>query len=415
MKKTAKTSFIRRASRVVSGLLAAILLLAPTVFAEPNEPVSIYVDGIKLASDTEPIVYENRTLLPLRAVFESLGAAVEWQEESRTVLSEREDVKICVTVGEDFLLKNDEKVPLDVPALIRDNRTLIPLRAVAESFGCKVFWDGDRRVVRVVTEVPTETVLSEADEKIAFKLGEFSVSDAERALYEAVLTEDGNKPTENAVTETLTNVYAVRAYAAAQSITLPPEYTDGMLCDVALLQKSGRYEEVLKSYNTTDKAFRDFLADTALLGYVKNLFSDVSDRECADYVRTVFVRAKHILTPSLSVAQKAEEELKNGADFETLIKTYGTDFYDQTVGYIFCEGMRTPAFEKAAFALKEGEVSDIVESPFGYHIIKRYSFDGVTDEEIMKICGKEAAKKYSEARLREALKPYAEKLVSDYQ
>ena len=55
MKKTAKTSFVRRASRVVSGLLAAILLLAPTVFAEPNEPVSIYVDGIKLASDTEPI------------------------------------------------------------------------------------------------------------------------------------------------------------------------------------------------------------------------------------------------------------------------------------------------------------------------------------------------------------------------
>ena len=293
MKKTAKTSFIRRASRVVSGLLAAILLLAPTVFAEPSEPVSIYVDGIKLASDTEPIVYENRTLLPLRSVFESL----------------------------------------DVPALIRDNRTLIPLRA----------------------------------------------------------------------------------YAAAQNITLPPEYTDGMLCDVALLQKAGRYEEVLKGYNTTDKAFRDFLADTALLGYVKSLFSDVSERECTDYVRAVFVRAKHILTPSLAAAQKAEEELKNGADFETLIKTYGTDFYEQKVGYIFCEGMRTPAFEKASFALKEGEVSDIVESPFGYHIIKRYSFDGVTDEEIMKICGKEAAKKYSEARLRETLKPYAERLIPDDQ
>ena len=269
------------------------MLLAPTVFAEPSEPVSIYVDGIKLASDTEPIVYENRTLLPLRSVFESI----------------------------------------DVPALIRDNRTLIPLRA----------------------------------------------------------------------------------YAAAQNITLPPEYTDGMLCDVALLQKAGRYEEVLKGYNTTDKAFRDFFADTALLGYVKKLFSDVSERECTDYVRAVFVRAKHILTPSLAAAQKAEEELKNGADFETLIKIYGTDFYEQTVGYIFCEGMRTPAFEKASFALKEGEVSDIVESPFGYHIIKRYSFDGVTDEEIMKICGKEAAKKYSEARLREALKPYAERLIPDDQ
>ena len=91
-------------------------------------------------------------MLPLRAVFESLGAPVEWQEESRTVLSEREDVKIRVTVGEDFLLKNDEKVPLDVPAIIRDNRTLIPLRAVAESFGCDVKWLENTHTVEITTK-----------------------------------------------------------------------------------------------------------------------------------------------------------------------------------------------------------------------------------------------------------------------
>ena len=402
----------------ISFLLIWTLLLpfcsgAMTARAEEKD-VSVYVDGLYLQSDTRPIITENRTMLPMRAVFEAIGADVSWNEETRTAEFGRGDIKGSITVGSDFLLKNGEKITLDVPSFIRENRTLIPLRAVAESLDCTVYWDKDRRVVRVVTAVPTDETVSEADEKTVLKLGEYAVSEPEWNLYEAILSSDGEKASAQAVTSAITDVTAVKAYAAAQNMVLPPEYIDGGLCDIALFQKSGKYDAVLKGYNTTDKAFRAFLYDTALCGYVRSLFSDVSEKDSCDYARTHFVRVKHIMTSSAESARKAMEELQNGADFETLIKTYGTDFYDQTVGYIFGEGMRTPAFEKAAFALKEGEISDVVKTPFGYHIIKRLSFDGVEDSEILKICGKEAASALAALRYREAVKPYAESLAATH-
>ena len=391
--------------------IAAFALAFPVAAQTESSAVTVFVDGLKPNADAEPILIENRTMLPLRAVFESLGASVEWNGETRTVSAERGEITLRMTVGDDFLMKNDERIPLEVPSVIRENRTFIPLRAVAESFDCAVYWDGDRRVVRVVSAEPTDAVLTEADSRCVARLGDYDVSESEWNLYESILTEDEKRPTEDDIVAALTDVYAVKAYADANSIVLPPEYTDGGLYDIALFQKSGKYDAVLTAYNTTDTAFRNFLRDTALGGFVKGLFSDVSEKDSADYARTHFVRVKHVLTPSAAMAQKAADALQNGESFEDVIKTYGTDLYDQTVGYIFGEGMRTPNFEKAALALGEGEISDIIETPFGFHIIKRYSFDGVTDEDILKICSKEAASALASERYRNAVNPFAEKLV----
>ncbi len=84
------------------------------------------------------------------------------------------------------------------------------------------------------------------------------------------------------------------------------------------------------------------------------------------------VRASHILVKSEKEAQDVLAQLKKGASFEDLAKKYSKDASAVKGGDLgwFPRGAMVPAFEKAAFSLKEGEISDIVQTPFGFHIIK---------------------------------------------
>lgn len=84
------------------------------------------------------------------------------------------------------------------------------------------------------------------------------------------------------------------------------------------------------------------------------------------------IRASHILVKSEQEAQSILEQLKKGANFEELAKTKSADSSAAKGGDLgwFGKGNMVPAFEKAAFSLKEGQLSGIVKSDFGYHIIK---------------------------------------------
>lgn len=95
----------------------------------------------------KPVIVEGRTLVPLRAIFEAMGAEVSWDDATSTVTATRGDTTVSLTVGSDTLYVNGEVKTLDVPAQIINDRTLVPARAIAESFGCEVNWnDGARRV-----------------------------------------------------------------------------------------------------------------------------------------------------------------------------------------------------------------------------------------------------------------------------
>ncbi len=84
------------------------------------------------------------------------------------------------------------------------------------------------------------------------------------------------------------------------------------------------------------------------------------------------IKASHILVKTEKEAQDIQAQLKAGAKFEDLAKKYSVDSSSAKGGDLgwFGKGSMVPAFEKAALALKEGQVSDIVKSDFGYHIIK---------------------------------------------
>ncbi|MBQ3110796.1 MAG: copper amine oxidase N-terminal domain-containing protein [Clostridia bacterium] len=98
-----------------------------------------------------PVIVEGRTLVPLRSVFEALGATVEWNNEKRAAISEKGDLVVVVAIDSKEMMVDGTPKAIDVPAQIMNGRTMVPVRAVAEAFGCKVEWDNATRTVIITT------------------------------------------------------------------------------------------------------------------------------------------------------------------------------------------------------------------------------------------------------------------------
>ena len=98
-----------------------------------------YVDADNL--DVQPVVLEDRTLVPVRFIAESFGAKVGWDGATETVTVQLGDTDITLQIGSCDMTVNGKTTTLDVPAQTINDRTLIPLRAIAESLGKTVFWD----------------------------------------------------------------------------------------------------------------------------------------------------------------------------------------------------------------------------------------------------------------------------------
>lgn len=131
-------------------LMFVVLCLAFSVGAEQIRPVNVTLNGenINCASYGQPAtIIDGRTMVPLRAIFETLGADIVWDKNTRTVLSVKDETLVELTVGQKELIKNGKKTVIDVPAVIMNDRTLVPVRAVAEAFNVYVEWDKDSRTV----------------------------------------------------------------------------------------------------------------------------------------------------------------------------------------------------------------------------------------------------------------------------
>jgi len=180
--------------KILCAILSAALVLAiaPAAFAN----ISVTLDGAAIEFDVPPQMVDNRTMVPLRAIFEALGAEIDWIDDEDEIAELIEDL---ILVNEFFGIPNAEAfdwvpyrpivvadngirgvafqinspvilvsydvddidsiqwVKLDVPPLIIDNRTLVPARAIAESFGVNVDWNQAAQTVVLTTGAATYT------------------------------------------------------------------------------------------------------------------------------------------------------------------------------------------------------------------------------------------------------------------
>ena len=91
---------------------------------EKPERITTYLNNEQLNFDILPITENDRTLAPMRAIFEALGAEVEWENEPQTATATKDGIIVSMTIDSNRMLKNGEEIELDVPArLVEDSRT----------------------------------------------------------------------------------------------------------------------------------------------------------------------------------------------------------------------------------------------------------------------------------------------------
>ncbi|MCL1844799.1 MAG: stalk domain-containing protein [Defluviitaleaceae bacterium] len=123
---------------------------------EPAE-IAVTVNGVNLHfPDQAPAVVDERVLVPVRAVFERLGFGVMWSESSQAIVLSRQNDTVLIIVGDAEFVTNGEGFELDVPAQIIGERVVLPVRAVLESVGYIVEWDEPSRTVQIFTPIPPE-------------------------------------------------------------------------------------------------------------------------------------------------------------------------------------------------------------------------------------------------------------------
>ena len=151
-------------------VLSLVLLLALSSVTAFADEIIINIDSAKVEFNEElgfPFVDENnRTQVPFRAALEKYGAEVDWDNEDRIAIAAKGEIVVKVPIGENYILKNDEKIDVDTAARIVDGRTYLPIRAVIEAFGSEVEWDAALNTVVITTEpVDAKAIYFAANEK----------------------------------------------------------------------------------------------------------------------------------------------------------------------------------------------------------------------------------------------------------
>ena len=117
-----------------------------------SEEIGVFCNGTKLEFDQPPIMESDRVLVPLRVIFETLGADIEWDGTTQTVTAVRGETNISLQIDSNMMYKNGEAIELDVPARLLNDRTLVPIRAVSEAMEAKVEWIQEDKTVVITTQ-----------------------------------------------------------------------------------------------------------------------------------------------------------------------------------------------------------------------------------------------------------------------
>ena len=138
--------------KIASLTMVVLLLLGIFTFnVSAQSNVCVYLNGEKIAFDVQPQIINGRTMVPMRKIFEELGLNVEWDGATQTITSQKAGTTIIMKVDSYSLYKNGVEIPLDVAPTVIDGRTLVPVRAVSESLDASVIWSAKYNVVSIGT------------------------------------------------------------------------------------------------------------------------------------------------------------------------------------------------------------------------------------------------------------------------
>lgn len=142
-----------RKTLVAALLIAALIVAGAPALPAQAQTIRVLVDGSPIVFDQPPVSIGGRVLVPLRGVFERLGAFVQWDPRTNSVTATRGSTTVQLQIGSTRAVVNGRVVVLDVPPMIVQSRTLVPLRFVSEAMGARVDWDAATRTVFITSGI----------------------------------------------------------------------------------------------------------------------------------------------------------------------------------------------------------------------------------------------------------------------
>lgn len=335
---------------------------------------------IKTTLDVAACIENDITMVPIRFVTEELGAVVEWNHDTKEVTITKNEEQVVIKIG-DVNAKSvkdgvESMFVLNAAPSIVNDRTLVPLRFVSENLGAKVEYIEPTRQVLITDEEPAVVVGTLEIPKSLFRTSFLANSNMVN-MY-------GIDYALQVIYNDLTNVAAVNSSWSVidNDKSLTPEIMNMIN---SLTDDDYALNGVLRA-NVVKLNHMSYMVQKAY----DMLYNSIDEQSATDYYKQNFVCAQHVLISTID--QKTSEPLtgraleaaktkastvlrraNSGASFDKLIEEYGQDpgMEASPEGYVFTFGEMVEPFEKAAFALGENKISDIVETDYGYHIIKR--------------------------------------------
>lgn len=167
-----------RKSKWVAGILAAALLSAPAAglyswkASAAEQEIRVEVDGKAIQAEVRPRIVDGSTLVPFRAIGESLGGKVDWEQAGSKVTFEKDGTTVSFVVGSKTATVKGENLELEVAPINDSGNTLVPVRFVSEAFGKWVKWNGEQQLVSVDSTRTVQTLdgavtLTQKPERVA--------------------------------------------------------------------------------------------------------------------------------------------------------------------------------------------------------------------------------------------------------
>lgn len=336
------------------------------------------VDGAVTEIDSEgttPVIVNDRTLMPIRAIIEAIGGTVSWDGETRKVTLLYNGSAIELVIDSASALLNGKESALDTAPMIINGRTMLPIRFIAESFGFDVGWDGDTGTVTI-----SPPAAAQKETPVVMEVNGFKITMADITYYiDSDVARETFEYNKNLLAKDIYDIFLYGECARAEGYGSSDEELEELYAYVnenarESLVKVGINPKFVVRMQNNLSAFKQIMSADLLNEETKNMIDGILDDDdtLKDEFLNSYYRAKHILTDDEAVAKDILEQAKNGADFDKLIAEHNTDpgMKSNPGGYVFTDNEMVKEFESCVKSLEPNEVG-ICRSAYGWHVVKR--------------------------------------------
>lgn len=148
--------------RIMRGFILFFILCFSVITPASAKNIAVTFNGYPLPLSAPAMMENNRVLVPMRSIMEALGYTVIWHQDNHTVEAKKDATQLFLTIDDPIALVNQEPVTLDAAATLSKNTTMVPLRFIAEYGGATVNWDGETYTVVIATSQVSQNDLTDS-------------------------------------------------------------------------------------------------------------------------------------------------------------------------------------------------------------------------------------------------------------